>query len=95
MTCTCDRPRWKQKVDGRGNRWFTEGMTNTASATKTPGYNCRLAIFFDTDKNGRKVAYRWSGRQVRAFRMSVADAELFIAQDQADRLAGHPLKEAK
>jgi hypothetical protein len=65
-----------------------------ANIVKTPGYNCRLAIFFQYDKNGRKVAYYWSGRlgYGRAIRMSLADAELFIAQEQADLLPGHPLK---
>lgn len=68
-------------------------MNNDATTTtKTPGFNCRLGIFFDHDKNGRKVAYRWGGRQMRAFRMPLADAELFIATDQADLLDGHPLK---
>jgi hypothetical protein len=62
------------------------------TTTKTPGYNCRLEIFFSTDKRGRKMAHRWSGSQMRAFRMSVADAELFVATDAADLLPGHPFK---
>lgn len=62
------------------------------TTTNTPGYNTRLAIFFAPDKNGRKVAYRWSGRQMRAFRMRLADAEMFIATDAATLLAGHPMK---
>ena len=60
--------------------------------TKTPGYNTRLAIFFAADKNGRKVAYRWSPVQMRAFRMNLADAEMFVATESATLLAGHPMK---
>ena len=60
----------------------------------TPGYNRRIAIFFQLDRHGRKVAYRWSGMQMRAFRMSVADAELLLAQDYADLLPGHPMRPA-
>jgi hypothetical protein len=60
--------------------------------SNTPGYNTRLAIFFQLDRNGRKVAYRWSPRQFRAFRMSLADAEMFIAAGQADRIDGHPMR---
>lgn len=68
-------------------------MNNTQ---KTPGYNSRIAIFFQSDKNGRKLAYYWSGRcgYGRAIRMSLKNAEMFVAQDLADLLPGHPLKEA-
>ncbi len=62
-----------------------------ATTNKTPGYNCRLAIFFGS-VNGKKVAYYWSGMQLRAFRMKLAQAENFIAQGQADLIDGHPLK---
>jgi hypothetical protein len=60
---------------------------NTAATTKTPGFNCRIAIRFITDKNGRKVAQRWMrttgfGRWVK---VSLVDAELWLAQDLADR----------
>lgn len=67
-------------------------MTPSATATKTPGFNCRLAIFFDHDKHGRKVAYYWSVRQMRAFRLPLADAETFIANETADQIAGHPMR---
>lgn len=60
--------------------------------TKTPGYNTRLEIFFQLDKNGRKVAYRFSRMQFRSFRMSLADAEMFIATDQATLIPGNPMK---
>lgn len=62
------------------------------TAPNTPGFNCRLAIFFDADRNGRKIAYRWSMVGLRAIRMPLADAELFVATEAADLLPGHPLK---
>lgn len=62
---------------------------------KTPGYVERLSIWFATDKNGKRVAYRWSASQFRGFRMGLAEAELFIAQDLADEISGHPMKELK
>lgn len=58
----------------------------------TPGYNTHLQIFFQADRHGRKVAYRWSPMQMRAFRMSLADAELFVAQGQATQIDGHPVR---
>jgi len=61
------------------------------TTTKTPGYSVRLAIYFGTDKNGKRRAYRFSHMQFRAFPMSLADAELFIAQGQADLLDCNPL----
>ncbi len=64
-------------------------MSNPAH---TPGFNCRISIFFQNDRKGRRVAYRWSRAAMRAIRMSLADAELFIAQGQADQIPGHPLK---
>jgi hypothetical protein len=60
------------------------------TTTKTPGYNTRVEIFFATDKRGRKVAYYMSFG--RAIRMSLANAELFVATDAADLLPGHPFK---
>jgi hypothetical protein len=60
--------------------------------TKTPGYNTRLAIYFQTDRNGKRRAYRWSGMQLRSFPVSAANAELWIAQDLADEIDGNPLK---
>jgi hypothetical protein len=60
------------------------------TTTKTPGYNCRLSIWFKNDRNGRQVAYYFSYGACRAIRISLADAQLFIAQDQADQIAGHP-----
>lgn len=62
------------------------------TTNKTPGYNSRLEIFFSTDKRGRKLAHRWSTRQMRAFRMPLADAELFVATGAADEIPGNPLK---
>ncbi|HEU4540320.1 MAG TPA: hypothetical protein VFR23_04260 [Jiangellaceae bacterium] len=60
--------------------------------TTTPGYNRRLGIFFQANKNGQRVAYYWSFGAGRAIRMSLANAELFIATDQADLLPGHPIR---
>ena len=65
-------------------------MTNTK--TNTPGYNCHLEIFFSADKRGRKLAHYWSRGQMRAFRMSLADAELFVATGQATEIPGNPFK---
>lgn len=67
-------------------------MTTTqVTATKTPGYNYRLAIFF-THHNGRKVAYRWSMWQIRAFRIPLAEAEIMQATGTADMLHCHPMR---
>ena len=70
-------------------------MTTTTREV-TPGFNCRVAIFFQTDKNGRKCAYYWSGRlgDGRAIRMKLTEAENLVAQGQADLLPCHPLKAA-
>jgi hypothetical protein len=63
----------------------TEDMSNTTAA-KTPGFNCRQAVRFTTDKNGRRLAQRWmrtvsGGRWVK---VSTTDAEMWLAQDLAD-----------
>lgn len=66
-----------------------------ATTTKqvTPGFNCRVSIFFQSDKNGRKCAYYWTGFvSGRAIRMKLAEAEMLVAQDLADLLPCHPLK---
>lgn len=68
--------------------------TKGAEMTATPGYGYRIEIFFKADRNGRKVAYHWSARQLRAWRMPLADAEMFIAQDLADEIDGHPMQQA-
>lgn len=64
----------------------------TTPATKTPGFNCRLSIWFTTDKNHKRVAFQWNNRCRRAVRISVTDADLFIAQGQADQISGHPMR---
>ncbi len=69
-------------------------MPSTDTTTNTPGFNCRLQVFFTTNANGQRQAFRWSGRQMRAFRMPLLDAQLFVAQGQADKLAGHPMRAA-
>ena len=60
--------------------------------TATPGYNCRLQIFFTTSTSGKRLAYRWSGLQFRAFRISLDEAEIMQATGTADVLSGHPLR---
>ena len=65
-------------------------MTNTAQ-TPTPGFNRRIAIFFGTDKNGNRRAYRWSPMQLRSFPMALATAELLVATDAADLLDRNPM----
>lgn len=52
----------------------------------------QVEIFFQNDKHGRKVAYRWSRMQFRAFRMKLDEAELLVATGQAIKLDGHPLR---
>ena len=64
-------------------------MTRTQN---TPGYNRRIAIFFATSSNGKRVAYRWSPLQFRSFRIPLADAETMQATETADVLPGHPMK---
>lgn len=64
----------------------------TSTAAKTPGFDHRIDIWFATDKRGRRVAYHWSYGAGRAVRISLADAELWIATNLADELPGHPLK---
>ena len=61
----------------------------TTTATNTPGFNCRIAIFFTTDKNGNKRA-RYYGKHnpFRSFPLPLADAELFVATEQADYIGG-------
>ena len=61
------------------------------TAANTPGYSTRLGIYFATNKNGQRCAYRFSPTQFRAFRMNLAQAEEFIAQDQAELLDGNPV----
>jgi hypothetical protein len=67
-------------------------MTQTDKLPKTPGFNYHLEMYFSTDKHGRKLAHRWSNYQMRAFRMPLADAELFVATGQATEIPGNPFK---
>ena len=62
------------------------------ATAKTPGYNCRIGIFFDLDKRGRRIAYRWSRRGLRAIRMPLGEADMLIASGEADHLSYHPIK---
>jgi hypothetical protein len=69
-------------------------MTTTTAETPapTPGYNCRIMIFFAVQGETR-VAYRWSAAAYRAIRIRLADAEIMKATGTADVLPGHPLKQ--
>jgi hypothetical protein len=60
---------------------------NTATKTaNTPGYNCRITIFFSTNKNGRRLArYVAQGRPFRSFPIPVDTAEILLATGGADR----------
>jgi hypothetical protein len=53
--------------------------------TKTPGYDHRISIRIVADKNGRPRATYWSMRALRNLPIKLADAELFLAMDQAER----------
>jgi len=67
-------------------------MTTTqAAVVKTPGYNTRLDIWFQTTRTGRRTAWYFSFAAMRAVRVSVTDAELWISNDLADQSCGHPL----
>ena len=60
-----------------------------SATANTPGYNCRLRIFFTTDKNGNRRARYYSKHHVfRSFPLPLIDAELFLAQELADRIDG-------
>jgi hypothetical protein len=58
----------------------------------TPGYNCRLTIWFQTTRSGRPTAWYWSYGAFRAIRLPLADAELMRATDTADVIPGHPFR---
>jgi len=59
--------------------------------TKTPGYNCRLRIWF-TVQAGRKVAYYWAPQATRAIRLSPDKAEIMKATGTADVICCHPMR---
>jgi hypothetical protein len=62
------------------------------TATKTPGYNTRLGVWFATTRTGRRTAWYFSFGAMRAIRVSITDAEIWIAGDLADQACGHPLR---
>lgn len=70
-------------------------FTGRIPSGDTPGYNCRLRIWFETDGKGRKIAYRWGRSSLRAFRMPLAQAELLVATEQADEIECHPIRGRK
>lgn len=62
------------------------------AATKTPGYSCRLTIFFATTGRGQRIAHRWCSLAFRAIRIPLADAEIMRATGTADVICCHPLR---
>lgn len=64
----------------------------TPTVGNTPGYSTRLSIWFVTTDSGRRTAWYYSWAAQRAIRVSLTDAELWLAGDLADRSCGHPLK---
>ena len=53
-------------------------------ANLTPGFDHRVTVKFTYDKAGRKLAFRWSMRACRWFRVKLDDAEFWLATDAAD-----------
>lgn len=43
----------------------------------------KVEIKFQVMKNGQKVAYKWSRKAMRWFRMSLDEAQLLVATEQA------------
>jgi hypothetical protein len=80
--------------DGEATTLKDENVTcrDCRAATPTPGYNHRLQVWFGTDRRSRKVAWHWCVRAHRAIRLPLLDAEMMVAQDQADEIPGHPMK---
>ena len=66
-------------------------MNDTAPAP-TPGYNCRLTIWFQVTRRGQRTAWYWSYGAFRAIRLPLADAELMKAAGMADVIPGHPFR---
>jgi hypothetical protein len=60
------------------------------STAATPNTKPVEWVWFKTAKNDRKMAFRFSRSQFRAFRMPLADAEMWVATGVAEKLNGHP-----
>lgn len=59
------------------------------AAANTPGFNCRVRIYFTTAANGKRRARYISPRNpFRSFPLPLIDAELFVAQELADVVPG-------
>ena len=66
-------------------------MTTTQNTSaKTPGFNCRLAIWFTTTKTGKPRAWYIGRQSTRAFPLRLADAEIMRATGTAEVLCCHP-----
>lgn len=51
----------------------------------------RKQVWFQTNANGRKVAYRFSPQQMRSFRVSVTEAEMQVATGEATQACCNPM----
>jgi hypothetical protein len=54
----------------------------------TPGFDIHLTIEFKTTRTGQRQAWYWSPRAFRKFRVSLVDAELWVAQGLATKATG-------
>lgn len=66
--------------------------TTPAKLPNTPGYNCRLAIWFTTTRAGKPRAWYIGRRSMRAFPLPLADAKIMQATETAEVLCCHPWK---
>lgn len=60
----------------------SEGFRLRMPTMNTPGYKSRITIRIRADKNGQRRAHYW-GMARRWLPLPLADAELFLAADQA------------
>jgi hypothetical protein len=60
--------------------------------SRTPGYNCRLVIWFTVEAGGRQVAYYWAPQATRAIRLPLDKAKIMEATGTADVTCCHPLR---
>lgn len=67
-------------------------QAHTKCMTTTQPTRPNTAIFFETSRKGQRLAYRWSPMQLRSFRVSLATAELSIAQGLAFEIPSNPMK---
>lgn len=51
----------------------------------------KTGIYFDLNKHGKRIAYRWSRLQMRSFPIAVQKADHLIANGEAVHLSCHPI----